>query len=90
MVRNDEGCRGPALHYECRDDRVFGIGIRVDIRTRRTRALAEEGDAVRVTAESCNVVADPFNGEALVLQSDILGAAREAGEAEDINTVAGK
>jgi hypothetical protein len=67
VVRNAERRRGPTLHYKRPDDGVFGVGVRVDIRTCRTCALPDEGYAVGVTAENGDVVADPFNGYALVL-----------------------
>lgn len=62
MQRNAECCGGAALHYKRPGDWVFGVEVGVDIHTRRTCALADESNAVRVTTESGNVVADPFNG----------------------------
>ena len=61
MQRNAERCGGAALHYKPPDDWVFGVDVGVDICTRRTCALADESNAVRVTTESGNVIADPFN-----------------------------
>jgi hypothetical protein len=67
MVRNAKSSRGPTLHYERLDDWVFSVGVRINVCTRSTRALADESDAVRVTTKSSDVVADPFNGQALIL-----------------------
>ena len=50
--------------------------------------LAEEGDAGGVAAEGGDVVAHPFEGEALVEEAQVLVPVRVAREAEDGEAVA--
>ena len=52
------------------------------------RSLAEERDALGVAAEGADVVANPFEGEALVEEAGVGGVARGAREAEDVDAVA--
>lgn len=49
--------------------------------------MAEEGDFVRAAPEAGDVVADPFDGEALVEQAYVLADSWVAGESEDVDSV---
>lgn len=47
--------------------------------------MAEDGDAVWVTAEGLDVVLHPFDGHALVAQTKVLWVVGRAGVAEDVD-----
>jgi hypothetical protein len=69
------------------DDRVRGEGVRVVVGGGAAGGLAEEGDAGGVSAEGGNVVADPFEGEALVEEAEVTLGGGVAWEAEDGDAV---
>jgi hypothetical protein len=81
--------RRPGLRDEAGHDGIRGVGEGVEVHGAAARRLAEDDDAGRVAAEVCDVVADPFEREADVVQAEVLvGQAGGAGETEDVQTVA--
>jgi hypothetical protein len=69
-------------------DRVRGEGVRVVVGGGAAGGLPEEGYAGGVPAEGGDVVADPFEGEALVEEAEVALGGGVAGEAEDGDAVA--
>jgi hypothetical protein len=51
--------------------------------------LAKERDTLGVTAEGADVVANPFYSETLIKKAEVGAVTGGAGEAEDVNAVAG-
>ena len=66
-------------------DRVIGVGIGPVVHCDAGWWLTRDDDVVRRAAKIADVVADPFNGEALVEEADILRCVRRAGEAKDVD-----
>lgn len=72
---------------EAVDNGILDVSVRPVVHGDATGGLARDGDLCRVTAEAGNVVADPFQGGALVSQAEILGLAWGTWEPEDVDTV---
>jgi hypothetical protein len=91
LERRERDGVGHAAHgHEAGGDGVGAPGVAVVVDRGAARAVAREHDALRVAAEAGNVVADPLDGEPLVEQAQVVfGQEGSAGEAEDVEAVAG-
>lgn len=69
---------------------VVEVGVGIVVRRLAAGRLPKNGDSCRIPAESCNIVTEPLNGFSLVEKSNILGFARRAGKAEDVDTIASR
>lgn len=69
------------------DDGVLSIGVGPVVDGHAAGRLARDGNLLRVTAKGADVVADPFDGSALVAEAGVLGDAWVAGETKDVEAV---
>jgi hypothetical protein len=67
---------------------IGGPGITVKVNRSSTCGLAEEGNAIGISAEGFNVISNPFNSKPLVQNSQIGGSIWVTREAKDIYAVA--
>lgn len=68
-------------------DRILLVSERPPIHCNSARRLAEEGDLLWISAKCCYIITHPFNSKSLVAQTEVLGDAWGAWEAEDIEAV---
>lgn len=65
---------------------IFRVCVSPESDSGTSGRLSKDGDLLWVTSEGSNVVANPFHGQALVLESEILGIAWSTWVPEDVNS----
>jgi hypothetical protein len=72
------------------DEGIVRVGERVVVYSGTAGGLAEDGYARGIAAERRDIAVNPFDGEALVEEANVIGDVRVAWEAEDIGAEAGE
>ena len=76
------------MRYQSSYNRVMEVGVGIVVDGRSSRRLSHDCNPGYVSAESADVVSDPFDGLALVEEPDVCRLAGCTRESKDVETVA--
>ena len=80
--------RRSRMRYQSSDNGVMEMGVGIIVYSCSSRRLSHDCDPGYVSAESADVVSDPFDGLALVEEPDVCRLAGCTRESKNVETIA--
>lgn len=75
------------MGYDAADNRILLISVGPKVNCLTPNGLSKASDLFRITSKRGNIIANPFNTNALIAKAKVSRLAWGTGEAKDINSV---